>query len=375
MSMDAPNKIASVCCLKWKAGERKAIQMAGPSIFSSLGFIVKLPTIDAWDHERKCRLDPVEYYKLFGTRFRSVFGKAAAIVDVSNLDDDSFGSTVVEHPVFHLLARLGVCGGRGIPLLRMKSRPVIFDACGRYALRQSLGIAIALTFEDLLNPELAESVDEILDRIHLPAHMCHLVLDLGYRDLRDAAKFAELIIDVINGLPKLQQWKSLTVLCSEVPTNFSRQRTDTVVEYPVRDQDFRSALQARADQCVRMPLVGDYGIDLTEEVVRQGIPRPSLQLRFLCSDPILLVSKAKKSNKGYTDIQKAGELLRNDPRFAATPSTTGSKWMEAIADGLRIGAPSDWRAAGTLHHLQRTAAIYGTKPVKPEIEAEQLALL
>jgi len=138
------------------------------------------------------------------------------------------------------------------------------DTAYQAAVNQAVGVdnrgaCIRLTSDDLGDlPGLASELEGLQETLGLAPDKLDLVIDLQEVTPRNEALVVTGTRAVLNGLPQITKWRTLTLAAAAFPENLSDVPAGTVV--PIPRADWTLWLAIRGGKPSRLPAFGDYAI-------------------------------------------------------------------------------------------------------------------
>ena len=92
------HSVSYLAIVKWKAGERRALESLWPSRRRWMAPLFEMPPAGDFDHEEQRILSPTEHIKSFGRRLHDSWGHSLAFIDAKAVDDDIHKAGLSAHP-------------------------------------------------------------------------------------------------------------------------------------------------------------------------------------------------------------------------------------------------------------------------------------
>jgi Beta protein len=226
------------------------------------------------------------------------------------------------------------------------------------------GCCIRLLESDLEGMvELAPQVESLLKVLDVKPKDIDLLLDFGPRVPSKAALPYQ-----IDALPRVKEWRTLTVAASSFPVDMSGVPQNSIAE-PEREEWLGWLyLRSRQKSILRMPTYGDYTINhpvLTE--IDPRIINMSPNIRYTGNSSYVLAKgqaiprKKKKPTKEEEEARKKllpseqypklSAKIKNHPSWKGKSFSWGDKFIDDCSRRDCVGSATDWRAVGTCHHI------------------------
>jgi hypothetical protein len=236
------------------------------------------------------------------------------------------------------------------PVLRLDDDLLARTDASAVCARDGRGVAIRLTEQDLdEEPEdLDVAFDQLLAMIGVTRASTDLLLDAAFVDGDLAVRGgARIIVSLLRGLEKIEEWRSVTVVVGAFPEDLSGFQPWKIGRRP----RFDAALydQVTEKRLPRTPDYGDYGV--AHPILKTGQPfAPPPQLRYAAASEWLILKGRRNDPRGNAQFYEVCDTISKQPEFAGA--------LLGAADA-RIGASQEsgpgngttWRQISTTHHL------------------------
>lgn len=368
--------------VKWKAGERRALETLWPSRRGSLVPLFEMPPAGDFDHEEQRTLSPTEHIRLFGKRLYDAWGRSLAFVDAKAVDDDTHKAGLSAHPLTELLERARLARALACPATSLTHSSEYQDAVRRFTSRHPhLPIAIRVNpLDDMESESFSENLKKLLRDLSCTPSRVVLVLDflpLGALKPREVESFIETVTDRIYDVIGLGPWLKVITAFTSFPVKL-KMKANTVETFSRTDWAAYRLLLEREPALRGVISYGDYAVDCSPFEKSSGPVSPSAQLRFTSDDNYVVV-KGEQAKKpiGYSAIRPVAEILSHRTEFTGPTFCDGDAFVARLArdEKASTGNASTWRWAGTDHHFARvlaeTAALAGRVPVVEQFPTSQ----
>jgi hypothetical protein len=229
------------------------------------------------------------------------------------------------------------------------------------------GIALRLSFNDLNNPKLENTMQSRLLKLVAKPSECVLILDFAEAEISDVDAFATFAFEWIVRLLSYGQWRRVIFQATNYP-----EKNPAAVN--------RNAFVKRAEWLIWQRIVeldakmqehatfGDFGTDHAKfDFGPGGIPIK--HFRYARTADWFVCRGGEASDPD--DIRTVAMRLVDSGAFAGSEFSSGDHFMACCADGSgRPGNPSDWRAANMTHHITRVVVdlsdLYSRRLVRPK---------
>lgn len=342
------NHLHYVPVLKAKAGELRALRDLDANIKGAITPLIEVPPV-VWDYVNDRPDKSVEDHlsSVITAIGRAWHGEMPAFLDF--YDPES----IEGRPDLMVNAFVSAreAGTALIPVTGYERPSSYTDAVIQVIRQDRRGLCLRLEISDLQDsPE--DVVGSLLETHGVEASNTDLVLDLGSIGPDHEATFAVAIKEILNRLPYLQEWRTLTLAASAFPVNLSRIPPDTIAQVDRTEWRIWRSL-AGSKKIQRVPTFGDYGIqhpELTE--VDPRVIRMSANLRYTIEDSWLIFKGRNVRMYRYEQFNDLCASLVARPEFSGSSFSPGDAYIARCAEGIDgPGNATTWRQVGTSHHI------------------------
>lgn len=217
------------------------------------------------------------------------------------------------------------------------------------------GLALRVVGEDLdEDPEdLDDALDDTLTETSTSRADVDLVLDVGPIDGDVAVRgAARLVASLLRDLPRIDEWRSVTVASGAFPVDLSQFSAHVIGERPRYDAQLFD--RVRTKKIPRQPDFGDYAVAHPALTVTAGPYAPPPQLRYTVADRWLVLKGRRTDPRGHAQFHHICKVIAGHHEFTGTPCGVAD---QRIAGGSTQGPGNGttWRQIGTTHHLDFVA--------------------
>jgi hypothetical protein len=220
------------------------------------------------------------------------------------------------------------------------------------ARRHKAGAAIRLSADDIGDvDELPGVLDSLLSRLRLDSSETDVLIDLYAFTPAHVGAMTTASVAAIRSLPRLAEWRSVTVMGTSFPETLSAVKPDTVAKLP--RAEWRVWDRIRTRTLPRQPDFGDYGVNHPElPDVDPRYMTMSANLRYTVEDNWLVFKGRDVKKHGYEQFNSFCKKLVQMPEYAGEEFSWGDAAIRARCKGRSgPGNASTWRQIGTSHHL------------------------
>lgn len=218
------------------------------------------------------------------------------------------------------------------------------------------GACLRVTGDDLADlGKLAVEVEALQESLGVSTSDLDLLVDLQEVTARNEALVATGMRALLDGLPQLDKWRTLTLAASAFPENLSDVPANSVA--PIPRADWSLWLAIRAGNPKRQPSFGDYAITDPE-------PSPSIDPRFIKMSANLRYTRPdvwlafRGRNVRTAGYEQFHDLCAALVSRKADFDGRGHCWADTFIDDCAQrkqgpGNATTWRKVGTNHHVTR----------------------
>ncbi|KNY24775.1 beta family protein [Pseudobacteroides cellulosolvens] len=337
--------------LKWKRGEQRALQELPNSIkdkFTPLIEIVPVPYDFVNDTPAKT-ID--QHLANIGEQIRdSWLPKKPLFIDLCWLDEDDRmedGS----HPIYFIMNEVRKKKCLAIPVIGYE-RDDDYKCEVKDAIKEDgLGVCIRLEDEDFL--DIDSRLNSLMEYLEVIQSQVDILIDLKEISPDDEKKNILTIISIINSIPHVNEWRSITLAFTTFPETLSAVSADSTGVIPRSEWKIWKELINRKKSIKRIPAFSDYVIanPLYNEIDPR-LMRMSANIRYTTNDDYLIFKgKAIKKN-GWKQVCSISEKLINHPLYCGKDFSWGDSYIYICAtEKCSTGNAETWRKVGTNHHI------------------------
>lgn len=348
------------CVLRWKAGERAALQCTAPQVAATMTPIIE-PTPRAFERAR----DQADL-------FRTTLRETAKQVGLAWAGRPFFlDAHLIREAASHLslnadeilVAESLAYGLRGSPVFRL-STPA--DVAKRILARLPLDVPVGLRVDatDLDSAQGRARLATLLGALGLQPRRVHLIVELGfvYSDEPPTKLFMEL--------PHPRAWRGVTMLAGSFPPNLIDFELGDHVVPRLEWRKYRHLVEEwPAEQPV--PGFGDFATQHAEFQEPKIPCFPSLSVRYTRDDDWLVLRGSSYKNKeggGSRQFIGHARFLAQQPWFSGAGFSAGDQYIaERTLPDATPGNHQTWLSASISHHLTLTAANLAAITAQPAV--------
>jgi hypothetical protein len=339
--------------LKAKRGEYDALEHLGASDRDLVTPLLEIAPIP-WDFENDTEAKSVNEH-LAGTArlIDKAWGNDRELfVDLRWLDDEERLSTG-EHPVEWLWNDLRTIGVKAVPVTALDHDDDFHDTVATVAAADGRGVCLRLAADDLVDlAALAVDVDALLGRLGVDPSAVDLIVDLGAVPADNASVATITAGAVLPVLPRLTEWRTLTLAAASFPEDLSDVNTDSMDTIRRADWLLWHGLVNRQHRLPRLPSFGDYAIGFPVPFAADPrIIQPASNIRYAAEEHWVIVKGRSLRRFGHAQFHADARRLMTRTEWRGDDHCWGCREIAAISRrSERPGSQTTWRAIGTHHH-------------------------
>ena len=354
--------------LRWKAAEKGALEKLWEKhrgiITPLIEFIMPQPEMPKKGEKNKTPEELLnESIKVFleklpniSNQVASCWGQTAIFVDVQ-LIDGSIRADALEK-ILHL--------GKGlnifmipviniIPVIGFESDAKTRRVAVNFAKESKHGLCIRISDSDFRQSTLAANIKSFIETNDLITAETDLLID--FKIVNEETNGKELI-EKINSLPYLDDWRTFIVATGAFPKDLSH--LEKHKDHGISRTDFR-LWQDFVKTLKRAPSFSDYTIQ--HPIYTEPTPNanPSASIRYTLDDKWLIMRGEGLRNPkgaGFKQYPAQAQLLASQEIFKGADFSYGDAYIAEKAKDIKTkqtGNPKTWLEAGINHHLTLVA--------------------
>lgn len=337
--------------LKAKEGEYKALTDLKAGTKAAIVPLLEVPSIP-WDWASDAPAKGLDaHIAPVIAKITAAWGTAQpAYLDADLVSDER--TAAGKHPLEVLFADARTAGLTLIPVAGTDRSADDLAAVAAVAAADGRGICLRLVPDDFLpGAPLAVEIATVLAATGVDAPDVDLIVDLGALPAGQAATFTIAWTAVLPTLPRLADWRTVTLAGTAFPISLSGMPAMTITS--IAREEWHVYQGIRAAGLPRVPDFGDYAIahpDLLD--VDPRLMQMSAAIRYAAPAEWLVVKGRGVRRNGWNQTQDLSRLLIARPESQPATHCAGCDFIRRRAAGSPTpGNGTTWRYVGTVHHL------------------------
>lgn len=339
--------------LKGRDGEYGALQTLSPDVKKRLTPLLEVPPI-AWDFGEDRPAKTVdEHLAKVSTKIerawgleRPLFVDLLWIPEVERMADGS-------HPAAYVFQAAQARGLKLVPVTGL-ARDQAYQLAVRDHAAQERSCCIRLQMEDFVDPQdVSGQLETLLSVVGLAPTQVDLVMDLRALTSTHVATLLITVPSLLASLPRLEDWRSLTLAATAFPENLMGLPPSDVSVIRRIEWALWKSVVARSKMAGRLPTFGDYAIaHPAPSEVDPRIMRASASIRYTMDEDWLVVKARSLRDHGFNQFHEVCRTLVACSEYSGKDFSWGDRYIDECArNQTGPGNLTSWRKVGTSHHL------------------------
>lgn len=338
--------------LKWKRGEQKALEHVSATSKVHMTPLIEIVPVP-YDFVNEQPAKSVDQH-LNGTseQIVSSWGVDRPIfLDLYWIDPTERMSNG-SHPLNFIIDEAHARGAKVIPVTGC-DRDTDYQAAVKNAnSRYRLGVCIRLGDDDFL--DITNNLSVLLNSLEIEPSQVDLLIDLKEISSQTINANAMTVTTVINTIPNITAYRTLTLAASAFPENLSRISSGNVGSIDRVEWELWRLLNTRSQTIRRMPSFGDYAIaNPFYSEIDPRIMQMSANIRYTISDEWLIFRGRSIKLHGWSQARDLARAIVSSRHFSGSTFSWGDQYIDDCSNGQSsTGNAETWRRVGTNHHLE-----------------------
>ncbi len=350
------NRNQYIPCLRWKQGEYQALFRLSSEVKNLIVPLIEIAKIGFDFETGTLRKTLDEHLKDFAKRVRQKWGKNLCFVDI-HLINKSTHMANGKHPLKYIFEQLRSNDIPAIPVTTINPGSNFQTALLEIVKKDNRGICLRIDIEELDNPQITSRINRIISACNISNNQCDLVLDIKAPNFKPIDNFVELLHSLIQNLPKLDSWRSFSIIGTAFPSTMAEvSKGASIVE---RDEWilYKQLVEYLEFSQIRIPNFGDYAINHPTVIeMDMRLLKPYASIRYTIDDGWLIIRGTNVRDNGFHQYIDLCTTVVKSTHYSGRKFSQGDEYIYNCAQGITTtGNLTTWRWVGTNHHLEIVA--------------------
>ncbi len=348
-----------VPCLRWKQGEYQAVWRLPETIKHMFTPLIEIPEL-GWDFEEKKEKKTVNHL-LTDFALKKIYkkwGSSPCFVDLNLIPPDERMKNGV-HPVRFIFDKLRWLGCQAIPVTGLlRDGEYLREIKAAWA-KDKNGVCLRITIEQSAKSTFKTELDSLLLTLEIQSINCDFILDLGSpNNFLPLDGFSKSIKTILERLPYLNDWRTLTLLGTSFPETMSSIKKGEEIVPRYEWKLYKMLVANLRKSGIRLPTFGDYAISHPKVLeLDMRITKPSATIRYTIDDGWYIVKGENVRDEKFGKFKQYRGLSKkivNSRYYCGSNFSWGDRYIFKCADGSgSTGHLPMWRQVGTNHHIEK----------------------
>ncbi|MDH5548198.1 MAG: beta family protein [Gammaproteobacteria bacterium] len=345
------DKSIYVPVLKWRQGEYQALYKLKTKVKDKIVPLIVIPPIEYNFEERKMKHTPHEHIDPFPKKFCTKWGTRHALIDLHDSLEDKLmddGETVIAH-VFQSLLKEGC----NITPVTGFSKSSGYQSDIKKILKgNDKGVAFRIFLEELMEPSLNNSINDLLKTLQIERKQVDLILDLEQpQSFEPYVTFSKALSHRIATIKQLSEYRSLVIIGTSLQLSEVSKPGGKVQRH---EWGLYKELLTNLVNTGQTPSFGDYTIENPKFISGDmRLMKPAGKVVYTIAD-YWYVTKGKAFRGNESQMVDHCQSIINSGHFSGSDFSIGDKRISDTATGKEgTGNLSTWKQVGVNHHLTK----------------------
>jgi len=341
--------------LKGKAGELNALEKLNVDTKLNMTPMIEVQPVerDYDTKEPKKSLD--DHLSAVAKKIHKAWGeKQSLFIDLTELDLKE--RTVAGlHPATFINERFKKLNVDYVPTTGLDRDDDFNEAIAQIVANDNNDVCIRLEREDVISVELLKNdLSELMLSLGVSIEATHLLIDFKSIDEANVKQNAQMAQNLINTLPQISDYKTLTIAAAAMPESLVVFKPDSINTMPRTELTLWNLINKNASELKRIPSFGDYGVvhPATPEYDPRLV-RPSAKIRYTQEHEwLILKGHSVRKAPGFKQYHSLSQQLVSRKEFIGSTFSWGDEYIEKCANlETTSGSLQTWVTIDTNHHL------------------------
>lgn len=353
--------------LKWKRGERTALENLNPSLKEHLTPLIEIQPVP-FDHQNEMFSKSLDEHLIkVGEEVKIAWNnKKSVFVDIDTLyHNEDFSDETLEsgeHPLEFVIKAIEENETSVIPVTGIYRTDAFHSAVKDVYNIYKRGVCIRLEESDLsdLN-KLQQDLDSLMAYLSIEAANVDIILD--YKQILPPKKdeHTNNLILTLARFPQLKMWRTLTLISTAYPKTLQQIPTSSNGSLPRTEWSIYNTL--RDLELPRIPSFGDYTITNPDFVnINPRFLTIAAGVRYTTQSEFLIFRGRSVKNNGFKQMVQICKDVVAHPGYYGPDFSQGDKNIfDCSNEDTTTGSAEKWVTAGINHHLTVVAYAFSTQ--------------
>jgi len=336
--------------LKWKRGERTALQLLNKNLKSHLMPVIEIVPIP-WNYVEDCPDKTIdEHLQGIGNQLSEAWSIDSPIfVDLQLLDPEDRLKDG-KHPLRYIREESRRVGVKVIPVTGSNQEPDYQSEVKQANKEDRLGVCLRLIDDDF--DDLENRLEHLLNLLEVSPQDAYLLIDLQYIPPDNEKKTYISARSILKSIPQTGSWAAIILAGSSFPEHLSDIEPYSAEEIPRAEWLIWKEIAKKSDN---IPVFSDYTINNPKLIdIDPRLMKMTANIRYTLDESWLVLKGGQIKQHRWQQIFEMCEKLTKDPRFYGANYSWGDNYIYNCAQrtpGFGPGNAEIWRRVGTNHHL------------------------
>lgn len=336
--------------LKWRQGEYQALHKATNEIKNGIVPLFIIPPVEYDFEERRMKKTVQEHIETFPKRFSQKWDKRHALVDLHEsleLEVMNSGKAVLTH-IFDELRRHNC---QAIPVAGVNRTSSYIREIRSIAATDSAGAGLRIKLEELISPDINNSITTLLNTLKITHAETDLIIDLALPETYEPyATFTKALSYALTKLQHLDDFRSFVL----AGTSLKLKEISTPGNLATRHEwlAYKSFVAARKDSNQRICSFGDYAIESPNFLsLDMRLIKPAGKIVYTAGDCWFITKGTAFRGNEKQMIDQCKRIIASGYYSGAQYSHGDQRIMETATEKANTGNLSTWKQVGVNHHI------------------------
>lgn len=339
--------------LKWKLGEKKALEQLRPDIIALITPLIELQPCEGLE-------EVVEIADKFGNELEKVWkSKQRFFLDVTNIEESCESEICYDltHPLIRFIDKANSKGKLCIPIVPSRSMNDYAQLIKSTKMYFKEGIAIRVRKDSFLDADSA--IPEFLNKINLPENKVSIIIDVQEVSGDDIPTLVMSIKSILGEI-EVTKYQNIIMVGTGYPTDYPSQFMGAERYKAVQRTELGlwRTLRAKSTHAKAENVVfGDYCCSNSQPLPQDvSQMRPSAIIRYTREEAWHIWKGVSLMRGGHIQYHELAAELVASGLYQGASYSWGDEQILLVAEHKRnSGNPTTWVQIATNHHITHVA--------------------